>query len=294
MRASVPLLAFVALGLLGTAAFGDTQVGVNAAIRNSVQEKIATENALHPAVLRGPVHLGDTVVSGNASALQMLLVDHSVFTVGANARVTIDKFVYDPDRGTSDIAASVATGAFRFMSGRSLHGFGHDAITTPVASIGVRGTILEGVVGQGAQNVLAQQHGLPPFSGDPSNINLIVLNGPGKGSQGFDIPGAIDVTAGGTTVTIDHPGQAVIIWGPGQPPYGPFDLSDGAFAELSLLLRTEPTGPNDEGPPTGSAGAQSGDNANLGSNSGDPYNNQTNGLNLPTPPRVNTGSSRGN
>src|SRR5579871_3644446 len=146
MKAHALAVALLLASLMCTAASADNRVGVNAAIRNSVQEKNSGESALHPAVLRAPVALGDTVVSGNESALQMLLLDHSVFTVGANAKVTIDKFVYDPDRGTSDIAASVATGAFRFMSGRSLHGFGHDAINTPVASIGVRGTILEGVV----------------------------------------------------------------------------------------------------------------------------------------------------
>lgn len=293
MRTGISYLLLLSLLALSQApAIADTQVGVNAAIRNSVQERNAGQSASHPAVLRAPVSLGDTVVSGNQSALQMLLMDHSVFTVGANARVTIDRFVYDPNRGTSDVAASVATGAFRFMSGHPLHGFGHDAITTPVASIGVRGTIVEGVVGQDALQVLGQQPGLPPFSGDPSGINLIVLNGPGKGSQGFDYPGAIDVTAGGTTVTIDHPGQAVVILGPGQPPIGPFDLSDGAFAKLSFLLRTEPSGPEDEGPNAGSAGDNSGDTENVGSTGGDPYNKQTNGLNLPPPTRTESDSAR--
>ena len=292
MRTRVLSLTLLACALVGASAAADNRVGVNAAIRNTVQEKEAGPGALHPAVLRAPVALGDTVVSGSDSALQMLLIDHSVFTVGANARVTIDRFVYDPDRGTSDIAASVATGAFRFMSGRSLHGFGADAINTPVASIGVRGTMLEGVVGPGAVQVLSGEPRLPPFNGDPANLNLIVLNGPGKNSQGFDTPGAIDVTAGGTTVTINHPGQAVVVFGPGQPPFGPFNLSDGAFARLSALLRTTPTGPEDEGPHTGSAGAQSGDTASVGSTGGDPYNKQTNGLNLSPPHRVDDNVGR--
>lgn len=285
MRRTTLLSLLSALALSSSAIADSGQVGVNAAIRNSVQEKGASEGALHPAVLRAPVHLGDAVVSGDQSALQLLLLDQSVFTVGANASVTIDKFVYDPNRGTSDIAASVAKGAFRFMSGHSLSGFGHNAINTPVATIGVRGTIVEGVVGNGAAHVLAQQPNLPPFAGDPSGINLIVLNGPGHGSQGFDKPGAIDVTAGGVTVTIDHPGQAVIIWGPGQPPYGPFDLSDAAFDELSFLLRTTPGEGNDQSDfDAASAGDNSGDTLDVGPTGGDPYNQKTGGMDLPLPP----------
>ncbi len=286
---STMLLSALAIAFASDALADAGQVGVNAAIRNSVQEKGATERALHPAVLRAPVHLGDAVVSGDQSALQLLLLDQSVFTVGANASVTIDKFVYDPNRGTSDVAASVARGAFRFMSGHSLSGFGHNAINTPVATIGVRGTALEGVVGPGAVKVLAQQPNLPPFNGDPSGINLIVLNGPGHGSQGFDKPGAIDVTSGGVTVTIDHPGQAVIIWGPGQPPYGPFDLSDGAFAELSFLLRTTPGEGDQSDFDSASAGGDSGDTLDVGKTGGDPYNQKTGGMDMPLPPPNNGG-----
>src|ERR1700678_220013 len=75
--------AILALSL--SAAQADPAIGTNAAIRNSVQTKASTDPALHPAVVRAPVHIGDVVVSGDKSALQILLVDQSVFTVGANA-----------------------------------------------------------------------------------------------------------------------------------------------------------------------------------------------------------------
>jgi hypothetical protein len=279
----------IALTLATAGADTDGRVGVNALIRNSVQTKSASESALHPAVVRAPVHIGDAVVSGNASQLQILMLDKSVFTVGANARMTIDRFVYDPDRGTSDVAASIAKGAFRFMSGRSLSGFGRNAITTPVATIGVRGTIVEGVVGADALKVLAQQGGLPPFSGDPGNVTLVLLGGPGVHTQGFDKPGAIDVTSGGVTVGDDHAGWAVLVFGPGQPPFGPFPLSDAAFAALSDLLRTDPGPGTDEGPDVESAGNGSGDTLDDGA-PGEPYPHDTTTLELPPPPRgeINT------
>lgn len=232
-------------------------IGVNAAIKNQVNLKTAADTGLRPAVLRESVHLGDAVTSGPNSALQVLLRDKSMFTVGANARMTFDRFVYDPNRGTSEVAASVAKGAFRFMSGKTQPN-ARKTISTPVASIGVRGTIVEGVIGSDVLEVLGGEAGLPALSGDPEALGLIVLRGPSRKTSGFDTPGLIDVTSGGQTIPVEHPGQAVLSVG-GQL-FGPFDLSDAAFDRLSFLLRTAPTGPNDDqNIQVGSATVASGD-----------------------------------
>ena len=278
-------VAGAALFALSTAsAQTDPKIGVNATVRNSVQTKSVSEPALHPAIVRAPVHIGELVVSGDKSSLQILLIDHSVFTVGANARMTIDKFVYDPNRESSDIAASIVKGAFRFMSGPTLSNAGHNAISSPVATIGVRGTIVEGAVGPDALAILAGQAGIPPFNGNTDSATLIVLRGPGRDGEGFDKPGAVDVTSGGVVVSIEHPGQAVIVWGPDQPPFGPFDLSDHAFDLLSALLRTKPGsgGPGSAGEfgDVGSAGNNSGDNLDVG-RIGDSFTTDTTAIDLP-------------
>ncbi len=269
-----------AAAMIASSALANSQVGVNAAIRNSVQER-PFGGTLHPAVLRAPVGLGDAVVSGSQSALQLLLLDHSVFTVGANASVTIDKFVYDPDRDTSDVAASVAKGAFRFMSGHSLSGNGKKAISTPVATIGVRGTIVEGVVGQDALDVARQQGGLPAFNGDPNTASLIVLVGPGTESQGFDKPGAIDVTVNGSTTPLEHPGDALLVPGAGQAPIGPFTISDAALGALIGLLTPPPNGSDQGDFNVQSAGAASGDTLQVGPPRQDPFNAATGSIGVP-------------
>ena len=94
-------------------------VGINAAIRNKVEIRGAATKKVKPAVLRARVFLNDEVQTGTASQLQILLLDRTTFTVGANARVTIDRFVYDPAANSRDVGISVARGAFRFMSGRT-------------------------------------------------------------------------------------------------------------------------------------------------------------------------------
>jgi hypothetical protein len=242
--------ALLALALLLPAPLLAQAVGTNAAIRNQVTMKTARDPAQRPAVLREAVSLGDQIASGAGSQLQVLLRDQSVFTVGANARMTIDKFVYDPARGASDVAASVARGAFRFMSGRSLGraGGGSAAVKTPVASIGVRGTIIEGAVGDEAVAAVASETRVPKGLVTDAGATLIVLRGPGPRTDGLDKPGAIDVTSGGVTVTIDRPGYALYVPGAGQPPIGPFLLSAEGFAILGEFLRTAPGHTEDRGP----------------------------------------------
>ncbi|HEX6867110.1 MAG TPA: FecR domain-containing protein, partial [Caulobacteraceae bacterium] len=239
-RLALAAAAAVAMTLPAAAA---ENIGVNAAIKNEVRLKTSADTSLRPAVLREKVSLGDQVTSGPNSALQVLLIDKSMFTVGANARMTFDRFVYDPNRGTSEVAASVAKGAFRFMSGKT-QANARKTINTPVGTIGVRGTIVEGVVGSDVLEVLSGEGGLPALGGDPEALGLIVLRGPSRKTSGFDTPGLIDVTLGDQVVPSEHPGEAIL--SVGGHLFGPFELSDSAFDKLSNLLRTAPTGPNDD------------------------------------------------
>jgi hypothetical protein len=237
-------LALLSIGLAGlaAAAYAAPQaIGINAAIRNQVMTRAATETALRPAVLKARVSLGDAVETARASVLQILLLDRTSFTVGSNARVTIDRFVYDPNRKASAVGASVARGAFRFLSGRSVHGMpGQTAIKTPVASIGVRGTMFEGVVGPDAVRIALGEAALANRSLkiDNQTATLVVLRGPGPAAGA--LRGAIDVTAYGQTVAVDSPGLAVFVAGPEQPPSAPFPLSNQGLLALHDLLRTTP------------------------------------------------------
>lgn len=244
VRTITGLAALGAAFSIAAVAQAQDSVGVTAAIRNSVRTQAAGENTLRPAALRAPVRLGDLIVSGAQSQMQVLLRDRSIFTVGANARLTIDRFVFDAERGAGGTSASVTRGAFRFVSGRGAAGT--SSVRTPVASIGVRGTVVEIVVGEEALAVLQGESGMPAFTGSPETASLIVLRGPGPLGSGFDTPGAIDVTSGGATVSVEQPGQAFLA-SSGEM-FGPFALSDEASERLSALLRPSPTSNTDSGP----------------------------------------------
>ncbi|MBV9929466.1 MAG: FecR domain-containing protein [Alphaproteobacteria bacterium] len=220
-----------------------TPVGVNAAIRHQVGIRSAGTGQLRPAVLRAPVMLNDEVRTGSASQLQILLRDRSTFTVGANARVAIDRFAYDPATNVRSTGIQVARGAFRFMSGRALnHPSGPASVRTPAASIGIRGTIFEGAVGADAIGLANAQPSLAALhlKADPLTATFVVLRGPGAATQGDARPGAIDVTAGGATVTLDRPDMAVFVPSAGAAPVGPFAVTPRALTLLQPLLRTVP------------------------------------------------------
>ncbi len=216
------------------------RVGVSAAIRNKVEIRSASSRKSSPAVLRGPIFLADQVSTAAASQLQILLLDRTIFTVGANARVAIDRFVYDPAANSRSTGISVAQGAFRFMSGRALgRPSGPVSVRTPIATIGIRGTIFEGVVGDDARRIAESEPAVGRVKSD-GDASLIVLRGPGPRTQGDTIPGAIDVTVGDRTVTLDGPDLALYAPRRGAPPIGPFLISPEGLMALQSLLRTTP------------------------------------------------------
>ena len=227
--------------LLAAPAVAQT-VGVNAAVVNDVRMTTQANPAVHKAAVKERVSLGNDIQTGKASVLQVLLLDRTSFTVGGNARVKIDRFVYDPARQASAVGMSVTKGAFRFMSGKALHANpGQSAIRTPLASIGIRGTIVEGAIGPDAMRIAAREAGVPQgVAADPETATLILLRGPA--ATATEPAGAIDVTVGSTTLPVETPGLAVFVPAMGQPPVGPFRLSDAGSAALADLLRVRTPG----------------------------------------------------
>ena len=235
-------------------------VGVNAAIRNKVEIRHAADGKVRPAVLRARVVLNDVVRTEKASQLQILLLDRTIFTVGANARVTVDRFVYDPAAKSRSLGVSVTRGAFRFMSGRTLaRPSGPVSVRTPVATIGIRGTIFEGVVGEEAIEIARREPAVgKKVKSRKDEASLIVLRGPGARAEGDVVPGAIDVTASDRTVSLDAPGLAVYVPRRGAAPIGPFQLSAAGLLALQSLLRTTPE------PGGGGKGSKAARNALIG------------------------------
>ncbi len=219
------------------------KVGVNSAVKGDVTIK-SGEQAAKQAVITEPVFLGDEVTSNSVGSLQVLLKDQSIFTVGPQCNLTIDKFVFDPTKNTSNLSAKVKRGMFRFTSGRVASANAKDiSIETPTGTMGVRGTIAEGLVGAEAI-AIAEAYGVidPNEPRDNDGATLFILRGPGSKNQSKNARGVIDVTSAGKTVTTRKAGQAIFVQHNSVAPSKPFDLSLQDVVKFEDRLRTEPTG----------------------------------------------------
>jgi hypothetical protein len=152
------------------------------------------------------VYLDEKITTGGGARLEMTLDDATVLTVGENATLTLDTFVYNP-RGENRLAATVV-GAFRYVSGTLLAGASRQAsVTTPFAVLGVRGT---------------------DFWGGPIDGGFGV----------FVFEGAVSVTNAGGTVLLSAPGQGTSFPNAAAPP-GPItvwaqDKVDRAVATITF------------------------------------------------------------
>lgn len=70
----------------------------------------------------------------------IVFVDGTSLTVGPNAQLKIDKFVYDPDTKAGDLAISVTSGVLRVVGGR-ISKTRPIQVNTPSSTIGIRGGI---------------------------------------------------------------------------------------------------------------------------------------------------------
>lgn len=183
---------------------------------------------------------GDRVDTGKRSQLQILLLDRSTFGIGANSRVRIDRFVYDPEEGRS-VVATFFKGALRFFSGRQ-EGENRADIETPAGRIGIRGTALDVLVGEAAREIGGDEEFVDDADGPDARkdeATLVVLRGPGAGTAGGLTVGRAEVEAAGVRVVLDQPGLAAYIPRNGAPPIGPFFISNGGLAKLQDELAPE-------------------------------------------------------
>lgn len=95
------------------------------------------------------ISLGDPVIrnhrieTSGEGLVQILLADGTSFTVGPNSSVVIDSFVYDPDKNTASLAATMTKGALRFIGGKASKASGNVKIDTPIGTAGIRGAVVD-------------------------------------------------------------------------------------------------------------------------------------------------------
>ena len=122
-----------------SAALAQAKIGVAAIVKNDVTQVVAARaNPIKPGE---DVVRDETVRTGDDSNAKLVFVDDTNLAVGPISTVKLDKFVFAGASTYNQVGIELAKGAFRFTTGHS-EKRAYD-IKTPVATIGVRGTIVD-------------------------------------------------------------------------------------------------------------------------------------------------------
>ena len=115
----------------------EREVGVAAAstTRSIGIPPVTPERLLEPGVR---IVLDERVKTDLTGRLQVLFLDGTTLTLGADSDVVIDKFFYDPNSGEGNLVVSATSGLFRVIGGKISK---KNAIkfNTPTAKITIRG-----------------------------------------------------------------------------------------------------------------------------------------------------------
>jgi FecR-like protein len=129
------------------------QIGLAAVVRNSVSE-IEPNKA---KILQGDSVFKDEVVATeDDSSAKFVLKDSTNLMLGPGSRLKLDHAVFSDEKSVGDILIKLTLGSFRFITGHSAKEA--YVITTPIATMGVRGTTLDFLIEQ-TQNTVVLKEG---------------------------------------------------------------------------------------------------------------------------------------
>jgi len=130
------LMPAVALGVLfalqSTASNAQTRIGSASSVQPEASGSVGGTLAAGSGV-----HANETIKTGNSGQAGLRFNDQSNLSVGHSSQVRLDKFVYDPNKGTGTTVIEATRGTFRFTTGAQNKG--EVKIKTPYGTLGTRG-----------------------------------------------------------------------------------------------------------------------------------------------------------
>ena len=130
---------------LGLAAAAQAEVGITSVTSG---DPLGQPPAQPERILRVglDVQANERVTTKADDRAHLVFLDGTSLTVGPNSAIVLDKFVYDPDKKAGELSLKAAKGVFRLVGG-NISKTNDIQITTPTASIGIRGGIVNFEVG---------------------------------------------------------------------------------------------------------------------------------------------------
>ena len=110
------------------------------------------ETSARPLKSGDKIHQNEVISTAEKSEAEIVLDDDTKLAIGPNSQITLDSFVYDPDKKDGEVVINAAKGAFRFITGKSPKSA--YTIKTPASTIGVRGTTFDGFVDESGEIAL--------------------------------------------------------------------------------------------------------------------------------------------
>ncbi|WP_421903501.1 FecR domain-containing protein [Maridesulfovibrio sp.] len=124
-----PQIIGVVTGIQGEA-FAESGAGVRALVSGS------------------PVYKGEELVTAAGGNVEVRFIDDTLLSQGADSRVALDDYFYDDSAGVGDFLVDITQGTFRLVTGKiAEQNPERFKVGTPLATIGIRGTIILSEVG---------------------------------------------------------------------------------------------------------------------------------------------------
>lgn len=163
-----------------------------------------------PAEVERVLHVGidiqanELITTKQNDRAHVVFLDGTALTVGPNAQLVIDRYVYDPKSRTGELAISATKGVMRLVGGK-ISKTSPMIVTTPSATLGVRG-----------------------------GIALFVVNAT-ETKAAFLYGISLTASAQGRTETAKRPGS-LIVTKSGSPPSPPTLIASGDLREAVAAL----------------------------------------------------------
>jgi hypothetical protein len=119
-------------------ALAASKIGVASAVSNHVES--ISGGSSRSLGNGGEIFAEERVRTGEGSSAQLLFLDQTTLNMGARSEVVLDRFVYDPNRGSGAVTIRTGLGAFRFVTGTQAPQ--NYQIKTQAATMGIRGTVI--------------------------------------------------------------------------------------------------------------------------------------------------------
>jgi FecR protein len=158
-RVSLGHLLRILVAVVAVSTFSDLAATTDARAQTTVGMVTKVENQAQVggvlAAVGTPVHMGDTLNTAAKARLQVTFRDNTNLTLGENATVVVDRYVFDPDAGVGKATLNATKGALRIVTGRLSDMPKKDIkVTTSFAALAVRGTDFWAGVVKGKSGVL--------------------------------------------------------------------------------------------------------------------------------------------